>query len=82
MQTWIVFMAYGGAVVLALLFLWIFRRKAWYLHVLALLIAFGVGLTPLPEGWQGRMTDIFVGSLFLFLFTWGICAPFFRARGA
>ena len=80
MPKWMVFSAYGSAVILALLLLFFFRRKGWYLHLFALLLAFGVGLTPLPQQWQGPMLDLVVGSLFLFLFFWGVSAPIFGRR--
>jgi hypothetical protein len=46
--------------------------------VLSILAALAIGLTPPPEGWHPP--DLLVGSVFLFLFVWGIGAPFFRAH--
>ncbi|MCW5980700.1 MAG: hypothetical protein KIT09_21650 [Bryobacteraceae bacterium] len=80
MPSWMVFAAYGGSVFLALLLLYLFRRKTWYWHILALVAAFVIGLTPPPESIRGSRTDVVIGSIFFFLFFWGVCAPLFGRR--
>ena len=77
MQSAWVALAFGSAILLALALLYAFHAR-WYWHVLSILAAGAVGLTPPPEGW--RPPDLLVGAVFFFLFVWGIGAPFFRAR--
>jgi hypothetical protein len=77
MQTVWVAVAYLFAVLLALALLYTFHAR-WYWHVLSVLAALAIGLAPPPEGWHPP--DLLVGSVFLFLFVWGIAAPFFRPR--
>ncbi len=74
--------AYLASALLALAILWIFRAKAWYWHIMALLIALVVGLVPPPAEWQGPRTDLVVGSVFFFLFIWAVAAPCFRKKKA
>ncbi len=78
----LVILAYGIAFVLAIVLLRFFhgRHCQWYWHVGAILLAFGIGLVPAPEGWSGPVLDVAVGSLFVFLFMWGAAAPLFRAH--
>jgi len=73
---WVV-LAYVSAVVVALALLYAFDTR-WYWHVLSVLAALTLGLTPPPEGWQPP--DLLVGSVFMFLLAWGGGAPLFRAR--
>ncbi|MEK7407822.1 MAG: hypothetical protein AAB225_22360 [Acidobacteriota bacterium] len=78
MGTTVVFLAYGCALVLALVLLY-FVHARWYFHVLSIALALAVGLWPPPEGLAGRpLFDLLVGCLFVFLLIWGIGAPFFR----
>lgn len=77
MQLVWVALAFGSAILLALILLYCFRAR-WYWHVLSVLAALAIGLTRPPEGWHPP--DLLVGSVFLFLFVWGIGAPFFRAH--
>ncbi len=84
MQTALVVVVYGSAVVLALYLLYSFHAKAWYWHGLSIAAAFAVGLfpvgsLPIPEAWMAKPAISFViGFLFIFLLIWGIGAPFFR----
>jgi len=75
-----VFGTYAGAVILALLLLYVFRARAWYWHAISLLLAMVVGLMPPPEQLQGKQGDLIVGGTFVFLLLWAIAAPFFRKR--
>ena len=70
-STW-VFVAYGTSVALALLFVYWFHSR-WYWHVLSVLAALGVGLTPPFPGLQGPVRDMLYGS---FLMVWGCAEPF------
>ena len=80
MSTLVVFAVYGCSAGLALLLLYLFRRRAWYWHVMSVLLAMVIGLIPGPEAWQSPATDLTVGAIFVFLFLWGICAPAFGKR--
>jgi hypothetical protein len=78
-----VFAVYGTAAVLALLLLYLFRARSWYWHMISVLLAIVVGLIPPPDSLRGPQADLIVGGAFVFLFLWGIGAPFFRKpRGA
>jgi hypothetical protein len=73
-STW-VFVAYSVSVALALLFVYLFHSR-WYWHVLSVLAALGVGLTPPLPGLNGPIRDLLYGSVFLFLIVWGCAEPF------
>jgi len=77
MPTAIILAVYGSAAFLALLLLYLFRARAWYWHVLSVLVALAIGLTPIPAALRSPSTDLAVGSVVLFLVLWGICAPAF-----
>jgi hypothetical protein len=74
LATW-VFVAYGVSVALALLLVYLFHCR-WYWHVLSVLAALGVGLTPPVSGFEGPARDMVYGSAFLFLLVWGAAEPF------
>jgi hypothetical protein len=78
MASYVVMLSYGAAVVLALALLYFLEPIRWYWHVLSVAVAFAIGLAPLPAEWHGPANDLIVGAVFLFLFTWGVCAPLFR----
>lgn len=71
---------YGASALLALLLLYIFHPKAWYWHVLSVLLALVIGLIPFPEGWHSPVADLVVGAIFIFFFLWGVCAPLYGHR--
>ncbi len=72
MSTTVVFSAYAGSVVLALLLLYLFHAR-WYWHVLSVAVALFIGLIPTPDPLVGkRIYDLIVGCLFAFLITWGL----------
>jgi hypothetical protein len=73
MQPLLVVVVYSAALLLALALLYFFRAK-WYWHVLSVIAAVAVGLAPPHEAWQPP--DLLVGFVFVFLFVWGIGAPF------
>ena len=73
----IVVVVYGCSVALALLLLHLLGARAWYWHVLSLVLAFVIGLAPVPKTLHTPFNDLLIGSLFLLLLLWGICAPFF-----
>lgn len=75
-----IFLVYGGSALIALLVLLIFRARSWYWHVLSVLVALVVGLIPRKPEWNTPQADLAFGSVFMFLFLWGIAAPFFRRR--
>ena len=70
-----VFVAYGASVALALLLVYLFHAR-WYWHVLSVLAAFVVGLTPPLAGFDGPTRDLIYGTVFLFLLVWGLGEPF------
>lgn len=72
MSTTVVFSAFAGSFVLALLLLYCFHAR-WYWHVLSVAAALVIGLTPPPESLAGRpLVDLLVGCLFVFLLVWGV----------
>ena len=76
-------LVFGSAFLLALALLFLHRAKAWYLHVLSVLLAVGIGLVPraslpFPADWNENAVYLTVGFFFVFLLFWGLAAPFFR----
>jgi hypothetical protein len=76
-----VILVYISAAALALLLLYFFTAH-WYWHVLSVATGLGIGLVPpemipVPATW-GATRDMIVGSAFIFLLMWGLCAPLFR----
>jgi hypothetical protein len=74
------FIVYGSSALLALLLLAIFRARRWYWHVLSVLAAFGIGLTPIPPRYNTNEVTLAIGFVFTFLFLWGAAAPFFGPK--
>ena len=75
-----VFLLYGIAVLAALALLFFFHAN-WYWHLGSVILALGIGMAPpgwipLPAAW-GIARDVVVGCIFLFLISWGLCAPLF-----
>ena len=77
MASYIVILSYGAAVVAALALVYFFHAH-WIWHVLSICAAIGIGLTPVPEAYQGPRTDLVVGTVFVFLVVWGLGALFVR----
>lgn len=76
---------FGIAFVLALVLLYWHRAKAWFLHVISLLLAVGIALIPDPRSkvpMLGQMSEnasyLTLGFLCVFLGVWGLAAPLFR----
>jgi hypothetical protein len=74
---WVV-LSYGVAVTVALVLLYRFEPVHWIWHILSVCAALGVGLVRLPPTLSSPAATVVVGSLFMFLFTWGAFAPLFR----
>jgi hypothetical protein len=72
MSPLLVVLCYGSAMAISLLLLWHFGAVSWLLHSAALVLAFVIGLTPMPETWTGVAYTLAVGWAFLLLFVWGI----------
>jgi len=79
MSTWVM-VAYGCAGILALLLLYFAGPKQWYWHVLSAAVAIGIGLVPVPTKLNTPRGSLVIGFVFVFLFIWGIAAPFFLKR--
>jgi hypothetical protein len=79
MSIWVL-IAYGCACLLALILLFLNGPRRWYWHILSLLVALGVGLTPIPAKLNTPNGSLIIGSVFTFLMVWGVAAPLFRNR--
>jgi len=84
MNIWVV-LIFGSAAVLAILLLYFFRAKAWYWHVLSVVLAvvigkIPIGSMPIPQEWMDKPASFGIGFIFVFLTLWGIGAPFFRPK--
>ena len=71
-------LAYAAAFAVALFLLWRFSNIKWYWHVLAVVLAVGLGLMPPLPVSSTAVYDMVVGSLFLLLIVWGIGEPVFK----
>ena len=71
------FVVYGGAALIALALLYFLRARAWYWHVLSLVVALTVGLIPIPPKYNTTQGTLVIGSVFVFFLLWGVAAPFF-----
>jgi hypothetical protein len=67
-----VVLCYGSAVGLALILLWYIGPKPWYLHLLSIVGAVGLGNVPLSGYWGTPEGTLRVGWVFLFLLFWGL----------
>lgn len=76
MNAWIVAIAYLISVALACGLLYWFGARAWYWHVLSVLAAMALGLSPVPQQVRGPVADVSIGFVFLLLLIWGAGAPF------
>ncbi len=77
--TWVI-IAYGAAAVLALFWLYRSGTKAWYWHLASAVIALAIGLVPIPEQFNTPVVSLIIGTVFVFLFSWALAAPFFARR--
>ncbi|HET8550199.1 MAG TPA: hypothetical protein VFL57_19445 [Bryobacteraceae bacterium] len=71
---------YGSATLLSLYLLWHFGAKHWYWHLLSLVLALVIGLTPMPGILTNQYLTLVVGWIFTFLFLWGAAAPIYAYR--
>jgi|WetSurMetagenome_2_1015567.scaffolds.fasta_scaffold761435_1 hypothetical protein len=69
---------YLAAVILAVGLVAFLKPIAWHYHVLAVLVALGLGMAKIPEQWSGPSTDLAVGFCFTFLLLWGLAGLIFR----
>jgi len=72
--------AYACAASLPVVLLHFLRAQAWYWHALSIGFALALGLTPMPSDSSSPLTDLLIGSAFLFLLVWGAAAPLFRGH--
>lgn len=77
---------FGIAFLLPLALLYWHRAKAWYLHVLSLLLAVGIAMIPDPRAKLPLLASLSenasyltMGFICVFLGVWGLAAPLFRA---
>ena len=73
-------LSFAIAAVLALAVLYWSGPKAWYLHVLSVVVGVAIGMAPTPTQFNKPVTSIIVGAPFVFLVVWGLAAPFFIRR--
>ena len=78
MPGWLVLLVYAAAFLLAVYLDYRFERVGWYWRVVAVALAFAIGLTPPPARYVGPGFDLTVGAVFTLLFVWGIAEAFFR----
>jgi hypothetical protein len=74
------FVVYGGAALIALALLYFLRARAWYWHVLSLVVALTVGLIPIAPKYNTTQGTLVIGAVFVFFLLWGVAAPFFPAN--
>ena len=80
MSPLLVALCYGSATLLSLYLLWHFGAKRWYWHVLSIVVALAIGLTPMPTILIHQSMTLVVGWIFALLFIWGVAAPLFAYR--
>ncbi len=80
---------FGSAFLLAVALLYFHRAKAWYVHVLSLLVAVGLAAIPDPRAklpllsaLSENTSYLAIGFCCVLLGVWGLAAPFFRSRRA
>ena len=66
-------LVYVGALALPLYLLFRFHSQEWYWHMLAVLAAIGLGVTPIPAEMQSPVFDLIFGFAFISLLVWGVC---------
>jgi hypothetical protein len=74
MAPWWAILAYGGAVALAVVLLWLFHSRSWYWHCASLALAFVLAYIPYPALHvpSDPITDLLIGSGILLLLFWGL----------
>lgn len=71
MYTLLAVLVYAAAIGLPVLLLYYCHSRAWYWHLLAVLVSVVFGLTPIPPAWQTRAFDLVFGFVFVALVVWG-----------
>jgi hypothetical protein len=65
-------LAYLAALALPAYLVYRFGSLGWYWHMLSILAALAVGLTPMPSALNNPMGELMTGVVFVFLAAWGI----------
>jgi hypothetical protein len=65
-------LVYLLAIGIPIFLLYWFRSQTWYWHLLSVVAALGLGMTPTPSGWNGAGFDLVFGFLFVLLLVWGV----------
>ena len=78
-------LVFGIAFLLPLALLYWHRAKAWYLHLISVLMAVGMAVIPDPRGKLPVLASVSenasylaMGFICMFLAVWGLAAPLFR----
>jgi len=77
-MTTLAVLIYLVAVILAVGLVAFLKPIAWYFHVLAVILAIGLGNIRVPEEYSGPATDLCIGFCFTFLLLWGLAGLVFR----
>lgn len=72
MSSLLAFLAYGIAVAIAFTLSTTSRVRGWYWYVASAAASLVLGFVRFPAAWSGVVLDIAVGTLFVFLFTFGL----------
>lgn len=75
MSPLLVALSYAAAIAFSLSLLWRFGASHWYWHLLSLVAAVAIGVTPLPPRFNDPAMTVLVGVVFLFLFFWAVGGP-------
>ncbi len=84
-MVYVEYSAFAAAILLPILLLWFFGRRAWFLHALALGLALAIGFAPptpvLNAMSGGTPVGTFIyGFVVGVLMIWGIGGLFFKKR--
>ena len=64
-------LVYTAAMAIPIYLLHQFHTQAWPWHVLAVIASIVLGLTPVPQAFQGPGFDLLLGFVFVALLFWG-----------
>jgi hypothetical protein len=65
-------LVYLLAIVIPVYLLHHFQSQAWYWHLLAVLAALAIGLSPTPPEWKTAGLDMAFGFMIVMLLVWGL----------
>ena len=65
-------LVYGAAAAFAIILLYRFETRAWYLHMLSLALAFVIGYVPTPQALDNPTATVLTGFVIIFLLFWGL----------